>query len=411
MRPRSRPSRPDRLVRGQDHSRWGQADRRRRKFRSRRGGGRRRSSGRRQGRAGHGRGPGRNSRRSIARRAHRRPARIGSPPRPRLNSSPGSHPLPDARSVAAGRAALDFAGRTGPGPPSDRRFFRRRVGPGLRAGAGHQLSKTKSGSPPRYWPAARRSARLNAVRKHLSALKGGQLAAAAAPCRGSSTFSSPTSPGTIPGRSLRVRDIPTRPRFRMAAEILSRFGIGKAEFPAVCARIEAGSRRADSGDAQTRRSVLRRRPHLRYRPQCRRLGSVRAGPPKTRASMRPSKSGAETGEARDAARPSMSVLADDGGVAIREEAVRSAGSRRRAHRPGAGERAGRAQPGIRPGFPSGAWPRASIPTGRLNGPRLARPQPGNGRDRRPDGCRRRLGRAGDVAARPLPGLGPGGVSR
>jgi glycerate-2-kinase len=91
---------------------------------------------------------------------------------------PSSHPLPDERSVAAGRRALDFAGRIDPDdtlvvllsggasalmavPAGDLTLDDKRIAVNALLKAGADITA------------------LNTIRKHLSAVKGGRLAAAA----------------------------------------------------------------------------------------------------------------------------------------------------------------------------------------------------------------------------------------
>jgi glycerate-2-kinase len=157
----------------------------------------------------------------------------------RLRFLSGSHPLPDERSAAAGRAALDLAARTGRGrlliaafsgggsamacvpAPGIRLEDKVRVTAGLLA-RGASIGE------------------MNTVRKHLSAIKGGRLAQAAFPARVVNLLLSDVA-GDDPGTIASGPGYPDATTFSQSAEILSRYGIAKAEFPSVIARIEEGA--------------------------------------------------------------------------------------------------------------------------------------------------------------------------
>jgi glycerate 2-kinase len=225
----------------------------------------------------------------------------------RLKFLPGSHPLPDARSVTAGRAALDLAGRTGPGRLLIAAF----------SGGGSALACAPAPGitledKVRVTAAllARGAAigEMNAVRKHLSALKGGQLARAAAPAAILNILLSDVA-GDDPGTIASGPGYPDATTFGMAAEILSRFGIEKEIFPAVRARLEEGAagrtpETPKPGDPLfdgVRTFLIGRNADA--------LEAARRAADGEGFEARV-KSGAETGDVRDAARSAMAGLAE-----------------------------------------------------------------------------------------------------
>ena len=226
----------------------------------------------------------------------------------RLKFLPGSHPLPDARSVTAGRAALDLAGRTGPG-----RLLIAAFSGGGSALACAPAPGIKLEDKVRVTAAllARGAAigEMNAVRKHLSAFKGGQLARTAAPA---STFNILLSDvaGDDPGTIASGPGYPDATTFGMAAEILSRFGIEKDIFPAVRARLEEGvaGRTPETpkpGDPLfdgVRTFLIGRNADA--------LEAARRAADGEGFEARV-KNGAETGDVRDAARSAMAALAEE----------------------------------------------------------------------------------------------------
>jgi hydroxypyruvate reductase len=92
---------------------------------------------------------------------------------------PSSHPLPDARSVAAGRRALDVASRTDPG---DTLVVLLSGGASalMAVPAGALTLEDKRTAVNALLKGGADITALNTIRKHLSAVKGGRLAAAAA---------------------------------------------------------------------------------------------------------------------------------------------------------------------------------------------------------------------------------------
>lgn len=232
---------------------------------------------------------------------------LGSDPRlARLNFSPGSHPLPDERSVASGRAALDFAARAGRGGLLIAAFSGGGSAMACVPAPGISL-EDKIRITAALLKAGASIGELNAVRKHLSAFKGGRLAAAAFPARIVNLLLSDVV-GDDPGTIASGPAYPDASTFPMAAEILSRYGIGEAEFPAVFARIEQGvagviSETPKPGDpvfAAVETAVIGRNADALE-------GARRAAEDSGFAAHVQNKP--ETGEARDAARASMSVLA------------------------------------------------------------------------------------------------------
>jgi hydroxypyruvate reductase len=97
---------------------------------------------------------------------------------PQLEWIPSSHPLPDERSVAAGRRALDVARRTDPG---DTLVVLLSGGASalMAVPAGDLTLEDKRTAVNALLKAGADITALNTVRKHLSAVKGGRLAATA----------------------------------------------------------------------------------------------------------------------------------------------------------------------------------------------------------------------------------------
>ncbi len=235
----------------------------------------------------------------------------------RLKFMPGSHPLPDERSAAAGRAALDRTARTGPG-----RILVAAFSGGGSAMACVPAPGIRLEDKVRVTAAllARGAAigEMNAVRKHLSAFKGGRLAQAAFPARIVNLLLSDVA-GDDPGTIASGPGYPDATTYFQAAEILSRYGIGAADFPSVLARVEEGAagripetpKPGDRIFAGVGTFVIGRNSDAveAARRSAENLGfDVLV------------KSGAETGQARLAARSAVSDLAD-------AAAARMAGSR------------------------------------------------------------------------------------
>jgi len=225
-----------------------------------------------------------------------------------LKYLPGSHPLPDARSAAGGRAALDLAGRMGPG-----RLLVAAFSGGGSALACAPAPGIRLEDKVRVTAAllARGAAigEMNAVRKHLSAIKGGQLARAAAPAAVLNVLLSDVA-GDDPGTIASGPGYPDATTFDQSAEILSRFGIQKEEYPAVWARIEAGiegkvAETPKPGDplfAGVRTFVIGRNADA--------LEAARRAA-ENMGFDAPVKNGAETGDVRGAARAAMAGLAEE----------------------------------------------------------------------------------------------------
>jgi glycerate 2-kinase len=155
-----------------------------------------------------------------------------------LEFQPGSHPLPDARSVTAGRAALDLAARTGSG-----RLLLAAISGGGSAlacvpadglGLGDKTAVTAA-----LLTRGAAIGDMNAVRKHLSAFKGGQLARAAGPAAVLNILLSDVV-GDDPGTIASGPGVPDATTFGEAAAVLTRFGIEKDGHPAVWARLAEG---------------------------------------------------------------------------------------------------------------------------------------------------------------------------
>ena len=156
----------------------------------------------------------------------------------RVSPADAGHPVPDERSVAAARAALDVAQRSG---PRDLLVLL------LSGGASSLMSLPADGVA----PADKRSAirtllesgadigELNTVRKHLSAIKGGRLAAA---CGGPAlTLAVSDVVGddlAVIGSGPAVADPST---WAMALDVLERRGGRRAYPPAVVALIARGA--------------------------------------------------------------------------------------------------------------------------------------------------------------------------
>ena len=97
---------------------------------------------------------------------------------PRLEWIPSSHPLPDERSVAAGRRAIEVAQRTDPG---DTLVVLLSGGASalMAVPAGNLTLEDKRTAVNALLKAGADITALNTIRKHLSAVKGGRLAASA----------------------------------------------------------------------------------------------------------------------------------------------------------------------------------------------------------------------------------------
>lgn len=157
---------------------------------------------------------------------------------PRARWFVAAHPVPDARSVAAGRAVLDLAAHVGPGD----------VLVVLVSGGASALMalpaegislEDKQRTSERLLKEGAEIHALNIVRKHLSAIKGGQLAARA----GGAVLTLAVS--DVVGDDLSVigsgPTVPDGSTFRNAVEILDHYG-GRASYPpTVVARLARGA--------------------------------------------------------------------------------------------------------------------------------------------------------------------------
>ncbi len=157
----------------------------------------------------------------------------------RFRFLPGSHPLPDERSTNAGFAALSLAAKT-----DGRDLLILALSGGGSAMACVPAPGIALEDKIRVTAAllARGASidEMNTVRKHLSAIKGGRLARAAFPARVVNLLLSDVA-GDDPGTIASGPGYPDATTFSQSAEILSRYGIGPAEFPSVLARIEEGA--------------------------------------------------------------------------------------------------------------------------------------------------------------------------
>ena len=232
----------------------------------------------------------------------------GSDPRlDRLKFLPGSHPLPDERSAAAGRAALDLAGRTGPGRLLIAAFSGGGSALACVPAPGIQL-EDKVRVTAALLARGASIGEMNTVRKHLSALKGGRLAQAAAPAGVVNLLLSDIV-GDDPGTIASGPAYPDATTFSQTAEILFRYGIGEADFSAVLGRVREGvagripetPKPGDPLFSGVRTFVIGRNADA--------LDAARRSA-ETLSFEAPVKKEAETGEARDAARSAMSLLAE-----------------------------------------------------------------------------------------------------
>ena len=169
------------------------------------------------------------------------------------------HPVPDARSVDAGRRALASAQTLAPGHG---------LLVLLSGGASSLMALPAAGITLEDKQSATRQLlgtgadihELNAVRKHLSAVKGGQLAAAASgPVLALAISDVVGDDLSVIGSGPTVADPST---FADALDVVGRFGGAEAFPPAVVARLRAGARgeldeTPKPGDARLERSVTR----------------------------------------------------------------------------------------------------------------------------------------------------------
>jgi glycerate 2-kinase len=172
---------------------------------------------------------------------------------------PSSHPLPDARSVAAGRRALEVAQRTDPG---DTLVVLLSGGASalMAVPAGKLTLDDKRTAVNALLKGGADITALNTIRKHLSAVKGGRLAAAAA---------GPTvclAISDVVGDDLSVigsgPTVPDPSTYRDAWDYIDRFGVEALLTPAAKDYLRAGLEGAiretpKAGDPRFERSVTR----------------------------------------------------------------------------------------------------------------------------------------------------------
>jgi glycerate 2-kinase len=172
---------------------------------------------------------------------------------------PSSHPLPDVRSVAAGRRALEVAQRTDPG---DTLVVLLSGGASalMAVPAGNLTLEDKRTAVNALLKGGADITALNTIRKHLSGVKGGRLAAAAA---------GPTvclAISDVVGDDLSVigsgPTVPDPSTYRDAWDYIERFGVEALLTPAAKDYLRAGLEGAipetpKAGDARFERSVTR----------------------------------------------------------------------------------------------------------------------------------------------------------
>jgi glycerate 2-kinase len=172
---------------------------------------------------------------------------------------PSSHPLPDARSVAAGRRALEVAQRTDPG---DTLVVLLSGGASalMAVPAGNLTLEDKRTAVNALLKGGADITALNTIRKHLSAVKGGRIAAAAA----GSTVCLAIS--DVVGDDLSVigsgPTVPDPSTFRDAWDYIDRFSVEALLTPAAKDYLRAGLEGAipetpKAGDPRFERSVTR----------------------------------------------------------------------------------------------------------------------------------------------------------
>jgi glycerate 2-kinase len=176
-----------------------------------------------------------------------------------LGWMPSSHPLPDERSVAAGRSALELARRTAP----DERLVVL-----LSGGASALMAvpvagltlEDKRATVDALLKGGADITQLNTVRKHLSAVKGGRLAAAAS---GSVVC---LAISDVVGDDLSVigsgPTVPDPSTYGDAWDYIEQLGVKDRVPPAALAHLKAGAEgKADEtpkpGDARLERSITR----------------------------------------------------------------------------------------------------------------------------------------------------------
>ncbi len=178
---------------------------------------------------------------------------------PRLEWIPSSHPLPDERSVAAGRRAIEVAQRTDPG---DTLVVLLSGGASalMAVPAGNLTLEDKRTAVNALLKAGADITALNTIRKHLSAVKGGRLAASAP----GSTVCLAIS--DVVGDDLSVigsgPTVPDPSTYRDAWNYINRFEVEALLTQAACDYLRAGLEGAitetpKAGDPRFEQSVTR----------------------------------------------------------------------------------------------------------------------------------------------------------
>ena len=165
-----------------------------------------------------------------------RPRRPLRPDRDRRGQPSGAGPRRRSGGPPHPRAGIKGSGPRGPAGVPD---FRRRFGIACAAGAGADAGRQAGGDA----GAARSGAtigEINAVRKHLSAIKGGRLAAAASPAA-ILTLAISDVPGDDPAVIASGPTVPDPTSFAEARAVLAKYGIGRP--PAVLAHLAAAAKR------------------------------------------------------------------------------------------------------------------------------------------------------------------------
>jgi glycerate 2-kinase len=153
----------------------------------------------------------------------------------RIRVVEASHPMPDEAGTRAAEEILAMVRGLGAGRPGAVPGLRRRLGAARPAGAGDHAGR-QAGADQRSPASGATIGEINTVRKHLSAIKGGRLAQAAAPARLVALAISdvPNDDPAVIASGLTVPDPTT---YADARGVLAKYGI--AAPAAIAARLEA----------------------------------------------------------------------------------------------------------------------------------------------------------------------------